>query len=170
MVRTYERDELTERHLHYVDRKDRKKPVPMQKWPKAKPMALRFRIYGIPVPCKAPKFTKRGITYKDKKERAWMAQVRSNVELAMAQNGKHIPCDGPVIVRMTFYLPRAKARKGEYHIIRPDADNLCKAVLDSIKGNRGIFRDDSQVFNLSVIKQFVPDQGKCGVEIECYQV
>jgi len=58
---------------------------------------------------------------------------------------------GPVLVQMAIYLPRPKrlCRKKDpdhaiRHTVKPDGDNLEKAVLDALKGV--IWADDKQIW------------------------
>lgn len=71
-----------------------------------------------------------------------------------------VPTDKPVMVDLVFYMPipsngRAKGKKisiGDYHMVRPDTDNLCKGVLDSL--NKIAFHDDNQVVEIHCKKVY----------------
>ena len=67
----------------------------------------------------------------------------------------------PVAVELRFAMPRPKSHSGakglkpsapEYHIQKPDIDNLVKLCLDQITRSERIWRDDSQVVSLRVEK------------------
>jgi len=68
----------------------------------------------------------------------------------------------PVSCALQFTFARPKShrtskgalRKGipERHIYKPDADNLAKFVMDALNGT--YYHDDSQVYSLSVLKQY----------------
>lgn len=72
------------------------------------------------------------------------------------------PETGPVSVRMAFVMPipksTTKATKQDMEnrilrpVVKPDADNLAKAVLDSLNGIA--YRDDNQIVDLSVSKYY----------------
>lgn len=65
--------------------------------------------------------------------------------------------EGPIEVSLGFVLLRPDSyttKRGpngrEWHDRRPDSDNLCKAVLDALKGIA--WHDDSQIARLSIAK------------------
>jgi Holliday junction resolvase RusA-like endonuclease len=67
------------------------------------------------------------------------------------------PFDGPVSLQIVFVLDRPKCKiwkrremPREPHSVKPDADNLTKAVMDALKGIA--WRDDAQVAELQVRK------------------
>lgn len=72
------------------------------------------------------------------------------------------PETGPVSVRMVFGMPipksATKAAKADMEnrvtrpTVKPDADNLAKAVLDALNGLA--YRDDNQIVDLSVSKYY----------------
>jgi Holliday junction resolvase RusA-like endonuclease len=91
--------------------------------------------------------------------------------------GQHIPkpIDGPVGLVIDYYLPRPKRlmRKCDPegpvpHTAKPDADNLCKSVMDAWRGLA--WRDDSQVCDLHSRKWYAEKQGQPRVEIEIVPV
>jgi Holliday junction resolvase RusA-like endonuclease len=114
----------------------------------------------------------------------WQAQVydagtaegfKSAVALAARP---HLPADpiaGAVSLSLTFRMPRPKGhyRTGRnshvlretapfYHTGRPDADNLVKAVTDSLT-QLGMWRDDSQVCMVRVFKRYAESGERPGV-------
>jgi len=69
------------------------------------------------------------------------------------------PLEGPLHVYLAFVMPRPKSRtkkRGpnprEWHITKPDAENLAKSVLDALTGT--LWRDDRQVCDL-MLQKFV---------------
>lgn len=79
---------------------------------------------------------------------------------------------GPVRVELAFMMPRPKymdaARYGggtEYHAVKPDADNLAKAVLDALGDDGGWWGDDSQVVELSITKHYHGRHGAPGCAV-----
>jgi Holliday junction resolvase RusA-like endonuclease len=65
------------------------------------------------------------------------------------------PFTGPLIVRVTFYLPRPKsAPKSRWAADkRPDLDKLLRSTFDAL-GEAGIWGDDSQVIEVTAAKTF----------------
>lgn len=78
------------------------------------------------------------------------------------------PLDGPIALRVTFNLPRPKAHLKKdgsvkdgaplWHTSRPDLDNYVKAVCDALT-QIGMWRDDNQVADMSLRKQYGPQAG-----------
>ena len=88
------------------------------------------------------------------------------------------PIELPVRVDAVFLMPRPKCHfnsKGALkasaptpHTVKPDRDNLDKAVLDVLT-EVGILKDDCQVYDGTITKQYGPysnaDVGTVGVSI-----
>lgn len=58
----------------------------------------------------------------------------------------------PVSVIITAVYRKAKANKMILPMLKPDADNICKCVLDSLNGIA--YSDDKQVVDVRVIKKW----------------
>lgn len=139
------------------------------------PGALRFTVYGLPVPQGSKNAIRQGnrtlIVERGRATlRPWRALVAGEAARALVR-----PFDGPLRVELVFHLPRPKAhfRQGTnagqlkesapvHHSTRPDADKLARAVLDAITGIA--FRDDGQVAELVVYKLFA-EQASASVAI-----
>lgn len=88
----------------------------------------------------------------------------------IAEAAKEIQWDKtelPVGIVATFIMPRPKAhfkKSGlrsdapSWHIIKPDSDNLEKAVLDALT-TLGAWRDDSQICNKHIKKIYGENPG-----------
>ena len=83
------------------------------------------------------------------------------------------PYEGPVELGLNFYLPRPQRlmRKGNPdgplpHIVKPDLDNLVKAVKDVITLS-GLWKDDCQVWRYieQPSKEYCGKNGATGVKI-----
>ena len=72
------------------------------------------------------------------------------------------PYDGPLYARLTFYLPRPKTATRMWPFVKPDLDNLAKAVLDGLNGV--VFHDDAQVCCMDLAKHYALD--RVGVQVE----
>lgn len=90
--------------------------------------------------------------------RAYKAKADSDYERAIADKfvssgGRHFG-SGPLIVSIDVYraLPKSapKSVRDEADTLKPDCDNIAKAVLDALNGVA--WEDDSQVVALSVRK------------------
>lgn len=127
-------------------------------------MSIGFWVSGRPVAAARPRVTRHG-TYTPLSTRRWKERVWLVGEEAM---GRMAPFKGPVRAVLQFYFtPLAKLRKAEaaallgaWRTLKPDGDNLAKAVLDALNGV--CFVDDAQVVDLSVTKRF---GAKAGVRV-----
>lgn len=119
-----------------------------------------FIIPGVPLAQPRARATLRGSHSAIYQPRtpcdAWKATIA-----AVAGRAISAPLDGAVVLTMAFILPRPKGHYGakglrpsapETHTARPDLDNLCKAVMDALKGIA--WRDDAQVVELSTQKVY----------------
>jgi Holliday junction resolvase RusA-like endonuclease len=88
--------------------------------------------------------------------------------------------ESPVAVELRFAMPRPKSHFGakglkpsapQFHVGRPDADNLCKLVLDRLTQSGRVWRDDSQVVSLRCDKFWaVGDDAGCSVSISTLEI
>lgn len=110
--------------------------------------------------------------YTPAKTRKYEALVSATATAAMVSQRRQ-RLDGPLKVTIVaaFTLPKSKERKrqpvqGSWHVGKPDADNVAKAVLDAIEGV--VFAEDAAVCELVVTKrtaaQGVP--GSVAVRVE----
>jgi Holliday junction resolvase RusA-like endonuclease len=97
---------------------------------------------------------------------------KSEIALAVRPHLPGAPLSGPLAVTIEFWMPRPenhfvaskrarglKTRAPEFHTIRPDADNLAKAVLDAF-GHLALWHEDDQVAKLTVTKRY--EDPACG--------
>lgn len=108
------------------------------------------------------------------KTRKWEKLFSEYVAQEMAKQGKP-PFSGPLTVQIDarFTLPASKHRKrvpveGSPHVGKPDVDNVCKAVLDSLNGV--LWGDDASVCSLHATKYTLPQgaAGYVGIQVERY--
>ena len=94
------------------------------------------------------------------------------IRLAYVNAGGEL-MDGPVSVQVVclFERPKSHSKKRrqqrEPKTTKPDADNLGKAILDSL--NEIAYHDDGQVYRLTVEKWYVGPCDHSGTEIEVTQ-
>nr|DAD96061.1 MAG TPA: Endodeoxyribonuclease RusA [Myoviridae sp. ctpjm1]DAQ10774.1 MAG TPA: Endodeoxyribonuclease RusA [Caudoviricetes sp.] len=125
--------------------------------------SLLIRINGMPQGKGRPRFTKQGRTYTPQKTRRYEEAVRGAAMLAARAQGfvKHDD-DTPLEACISAWFPipaswpkkkREAARSGAlYPVVKPDADNIAKAVLDALNGIA--FHDDRQVVSCTVRKRY----------------
>ena len=142
---------------------------------------LTFKVYGEPKGQPRPRAFARKMGavhvarfYDSDVADAWKGAVQSAL-LDAANASRWEYTLGPVFVEIVFAMPRPKSHRGakglkasapNYHVGKPDVDNLAKLVLDQITRNTRIWRDDSQVVVLAVKKAWAVSEGHgCAVRI-----
>lgn len=123
---------------------------------------LSFRVHGTPAPQGSKRHVGNGIMVESSKRvKPWRQDVKHAALGALTDR-----LEGPVLVRVTFYLPRPRAHYGTgrnaarlkpaaptYHEKRPDLDKLLRSTLDAL-GEAGVWRDDSQVTEVQAVKRY----------------
>ena len=118
---------------------------------------VAFRVHGTPTPQGSKRYVGNGqmIESAGAKLTTWREDVKHAALDAM--NGR-LPFDGPVEVKVTFYLPRPKSVKRALPSVRPDIDKTTRSLLDALT-SAGVFRDDSQVTDLHARKRYAEIPG-----------
>jgi Holliday junction resolvase RusA-like endonuclease len=91
---------------------------------------------------------------------------KAHVRLVVRTAWKGGPWDGPISLVAVFVFPRPKRLKNGgrvWHDKKPDADNVLKALKDSLK--EIAWRDDSQVAEVCVRKKYAASTEEPGVEL-----
>ena len=141
-------------------------------------IVLHVWIPGIPIgqPRRWEKQGRKGrwsYVPKDHPVHAWKALI---MKMALDQTFRNIrwkshvsymePLTGPISCNLRFWFPRPKTRpkripkalwdSGEaiWHDVKPDEDNLRKAVLDALS-DVGLWKDDCQVCSGMTEKRYV---------------
>jgi len=110
-------------------------PIPPQ--PKARP-----RVYN-------------GIAFTPAKTKAYESAVALLIRKYFP-----VPFECALSVRMEFFMSKAVSNKKPYPTQSPDIDNLAKAILDA--GNGLIYKDDSQVIELNIVKRWATIESPAG--------
>lgn len=111
-------------------------------------MTVKITIPGTPVAKGRPRFTRVGHPYTPDKTKQYEQAVRRCYE---TQSGVSFPGGTPVFAQIHAYFPIPKSYskkkkatlEGAFHLKRPDADNIAKAILDALNGFA--YPDDSAV-------------------------
>lgn len=127
--------------------------------------SVYFVVYGTPIGKGRPRATSRGgfvRMYTDAKTLGFEAAVADEARIAMKE---WEPFDTPMQLQLSAYYPipkswskkkRQQAIDGDLHPhVKPDLDNVLKAVLDAINGV--VYVDDSQVINMVATKRYSTD-------------
>ncbi|HEX4683627.1 MAG TPA: RusA family crossover junction endodeoxyribonuclease [Gemmatimonadaceae bacterium] len=122
-------------------------------------MALTFTVFGIAqtkgsTRAFVPKgWTRPIITNTNRNAKSWEALVAEAANRALTGRGQLF--HGAIELAIAFYLPRPKSlprTKTVPHIKAPDVDKLARCCVDALSGV--VFRDDAQVTELIVSKQY----------------
>lgn len=133
-------------------------------------MIINFSIPGKPQGKGRPRFdTKTRKIYTPKKTVDYESRVR--ILYQMAARRYMFPEGTPLCVQINAYYPMAKSMKsdrvGHYALVKPDIDNVAKAVLDGLNGVA--YHDDNQIAVLMARKMNAPENGDC-VEVSIYEL
>ena len=122
---------------------------------------ITFRVDGDPAPKGSKRHVGNGrLIESSKKLPAWMQAATQEA----AKNRPSTPIDAPVSVYMDFYLPRPKRPRYNVPAVKPDADKLARAILDSLEA-AGVLTNDSRVTLLRATKHYATDATPPGAEI-----
>lgn len=116
-------------------------------------------VRGAPVGKGRPRFTRKGHAYTPDKTRGYEREVALMAKIEM---GSRKPITGPVAMsfRAVFPIPVSWSKKKQTDALlgvirptgKPDADNLIKAVADSLNGI--VYADDSQITEITGSKRY----------------
>ena len=101
--------------------------------------------------------------YMDEKTRAYMNHLKHHISLSYTGE----PLTSPLFVSVYFAFNDSKMSMGDEPkpmTKKPDIDNLCKALFDSLTGV--VWKDDNQVSRLEAHKITVGDSSKIILNIE----
>lgn len=114
---------------------------------------VTLNVSGIPAAQPRQRFARRGNyvhTYTPDTADGWKAAIEAEAMKSGVKIGKGVP----VRLGIVFAMPCPKSRAGEIqHIVKPDIDNLAKAVMDALS-DAGIWHDDAQVYRLHLSKYY----------------
>lgn len=116
---------------------------------------MEFKIDGKPVGKGRPRFTRTGQTYTPEKTKEYERLIKTSY---LESGGTLL--DGYISISISAYyqIPKAFNReKKEFAtrgiilpVVRPDLDNVVKAILDGLNGIA--YHDDSQVIGITAVK------------------
>lgn len=121
-------------------------------------MTVEFTIPGAPQGKERPRFTKNGIAYTPVKTR----EYEKIVAWAYRCEAHNVRFTGPVdaCIVAVYPIPRSWSKKKQFDaasgkllpMVKPDIDNVAKAVLDACNGIA--YRDDVSVTGLTISKRY----------------
>lgn len=123
---------------------------------------IAFTVPGLPQGKGRARMTRSGHAYTPEKTRSYEGAVAMAAAAAMAGQP---PLDGPLWIQVAAWFPKPKSWSKKqsdgtrYHSGKPDADNILKAVSDACNGV--LYRDDSQIAQATICKQYTTDGSAC---------
>ena len=124
---------------------------------------MEFTVYGKPQGKARPRFTRQGRAYTPKKTVYYETQIR---QAYINAGGELISDSAPILICITACFKKAKSNKMPSPTLKPDADNIAKAVCDALNGIA--YKDDKQITCLTVDKVWAED-GIERIEIDVEQ-
>lgn len=127
---------------------------------------LEIWVDGIPKAQPRIKAFVRGShagVYTPATARSW----RTKIWATILENPHRRPSEGPIMAKLSFLFPRPKSHfrgrnrdilkdNAPHHVqIKPDIDNLTKAVYDAITDSKKVWCDDCQVVKQLCQKTYV---------------
>lgn len=106
-------------------------------------------------------------SYTPDRTTAWEAHVQLHAKGSLPEK----PLDGALRLDLTFLMPATKVaikKKRVFHSVRPDIDNLEKAVMDAL--NRFVWIDDAQVCQKVSQKIYTQDMREEGVRVRIWDI
>lgn len=142
---------------------------------------IKFAVSGIPKPQPRPRAFARNMGGGKFAARVYDAGTAEGWKAAVAIAAKPLlptePTMEALAVKIDFLMPRPKGHftsKGALTKSAPlqpcnkdDLDNLAKAVLDALT-QIGMWRDDGQIVQLSLSKQYATSGSGCRVEVNTF--
>jgi len=137
---------------------------------------VKFTVMGTPVAKGRPKFARRGNfvkTYTPSKTVNYETLVK--LSFIQAVGTEFRPYDQAICVRVNAHFARPKGHFGtgknegvlkesapEHMLVKPDADNVIKAVIDALNGIA--FTDDKLIVHIHGSKAY-SERPRCEIEI-----
>jgi Holliday junction resolvase RusA-like endonuclease len=120
--------------------------------------SLSFTVFGVAQPkgstrAFVPKgWTRPIVTSDNVKNKGWQQLVAEAASQAL--HGAGVLFEGPLLLRVAFYLPRPKSlpKKVTAHIKKPDLDKLVRSCKDAL--TKVVWHDDAQVIRLDASKTY----------------
>lgn len=120
-----------------------------------------------PIACPRPRITRFGSYYPKKYQdyKDYLKYYLTSLNLEKFENK-------PLYLKIVFNIkiPESFSKKkklelnGTYVIKKPDIDNYLKSVMDGM--NDIIYKDDSQIVSINIIKKYVIDNANTEIEID----
>lgn len=127
---------------------------------------IRIVVRGTPAPQGSKSFKglsnagRAILTESSRKVRPWRQDVKAAAEAWRELAGVDT-IDGPIVVRMTFTLPKPKSApktRRTYPMRTPDLSKLARSTEDALT-DAGVWTDDAQVIEYARLAKVYPGEG-----------
>lgn len=127
---------------------------------------IRIVVRGTPAPQGSKSFKglssagRAILTESSKKVRPWRQDVKAAAE-AWRDLAGVAPIDGPIVVRMTFTLPKPRSApktRRTYPMRTPDLSKLARSTEDALT-DAGVWTDDARVIEYARLAKVYPGEG-----------
>lgn len=116
---------------------------------------IMFTAFGDPAPQGSKRYVGNGrFIEASSKLKPWRSAVADAVFMEYIKSGDERPFTEPVIVYVTFYLPRPKTVKRLWPSIAPDLDKLCRSLGDGMSVDADLLNDDSLIVGWRATKVY----------------
>lgn len=117
-------------------------------------------IPGTPIPQGSKSVTRTGVMFESNNRLKPWRETMSNALTAWTGTwyGAWEPYDGPLLVEVTFGMPKPQRPKYTLPAVKPDADKLCRALGDSMTAS-GLIRDDARICTWIARKRYSDTPG-----------
>lgn len=123
---------------------------------------IEFEVLARPQGKQRPRMTRFGNVYTPKETKEYEKLVQLAFQKVKPKDWKAL--ETAVYVEIEAIFVKAKSNKMNHCTIKPDIDNIIKAILDGIQGEGNAILDDKYVTGL-VVKKFWGDIDKVKVTI-----
>ena len=133
------------------------------------PGSISFYVHGAPKGKGRPRFTQAGITYTPDDTRIYEERVIAAYleQVGTSKQRPYFPKDKPLVLEavIDFAPPKSASKKKKLQMLageirpirRPDADNVLKAIADSLNGLA--YHDDAQLVEMKGTKRYDAIEG-----------
>ena len=94
-------------------------------------MEINFSVDIRPMGKERPRMTRSGHAYTPQRTKDYENHIKKQFKKVFPD---FKPIDSAVLVELNFCYIRSKSNKNQFHLIKPDIDNLIKSICDSLNG------------------------------------
>lgn len=118
-----------------------------------------FTAFGDPAPQGSKRYVGNGrFIEASQKLKPWRSAVADAVFMEFIKSQDERPFSEPVVVYVTFYMPKPKTVKRLWPSVAPDLDKLCRSLGDALSVDAGLISDDSLIVSWHASKVYAEPQ------------